>query len=630
MNLDLKHSKYKPLIKLIILISLSIAISIFTYKSIGSSLKLGIDPSWEFALNYFAANHLILGKDVFFTYGPLGYLLFPVPINNHLFQGALFWFVLRFLLVISLIQLTLRLNTTTHFFNRIILCVVGLFFFSIVNVYIVLFLTTTLILLFNIEKKSTGYLYLASGSTIIALLIKPGLSIYCFLALFGYLFIFSWLEKNYIIISKNLCSVILFYFLGWIIIYQSLSGSINYLLSSYQFIAGYDAAMSWDQPMNWLYFLGTIALLIFSFLPFLGKRCLDRNGAIIYLLLVIPTLLSFKYSYGRLNEHIYNITFLLFMVYSYMLLLIGDPLRFILLLMLGLGSVQLQLLNQKAIGFPLTRFYNHLITPFYFEQELIHPAQYKQQLINESHYDLAEGKVKLSTIQQLTRSTFDIYPYNLSLIPANQLIWQPRPVPQSYTAYTPYLDNLNARFFQQGKGANYLIWHDAQNLDEIDNRYVFNSEPNTVFEIFNHYQLLFHGNDYAVFKKEKEVKYYPFTYLSRTTGNWNAWITIPNNTVDLLRARIFTSQKPLQVLKRLIYKQSPVWIDYRFADGKIRTYRLILSTAENGIWIKPFITSLVKPAAQQVTAFRLRHDPSDFLVDRVTIEWIGNKCHISA
>ena len=52
-----------------------------------SSVKPGLDESWEWALNAVTQTNYIFGRDVVFTYGPLGFLMWPRPIA-HNFEWA--------------------------------------------------------------------------------------------------------------------------------------------------------------------------------------------------------------------------------------------------------------------------------------------------------------------------------------------------------------------------------------------------------------------------------------------------------------------------------------------------------------------------------------------------------------
>src|SRR5580704_7569408 len=42
-------------------------------------LGTGLDASWAYGINLAHAQNLIFGRDVVFTFGPLGYLFYPIP-----------------------------------------------------------------------------------------------------------------------------------------------------------------------------------------------------------------------------------------------------------------------------------------------------------------------------------------------------------------------------------------------------------------------------------------------------------------------------------------------------------------------------------------------------------------------
>src|SRR5947208_837931 len=56
-----------------------------------ASLGWGLDASWIFGINYAVAHGLRFGRDVAFTYGPLGYLLFPLDLGGNLSHAIAFW-----------------------------------------------------------------------------------------------------------------------------------------------------------------------------------------------------------------------------------------------------------------------------------------------------------------------------------------------------------------------------------------------------------------------------------------------------------------------------------------------------------------------------------------------------------
>jgi hypothetical protein len=66
------------------------------------------DNTWLFALNYAAAHHLVMGRDIAWTSGPLAYLAAPMDIGNNLVQGLAFQAALWTLLLAILWGLFFR------------------------------------------------------------------------------------------------------------------------------------------------------------------------------------------------------------------------------------------------------------------------------------------------------------------------------------------------------------------------------------------------------------------------------------------------------------------------------------------------------------------------------------------
>ncbi len=58
-----------------------------------------VDNTWLLALNYGAAHHLMMGRDIAWTTGPLAYLTAPMDIGNNLAHGLIFQAAIWLLLI---------------------------------------------------------------------------------------------------------------------------------------------------------------------------------------------------------------------------------------------------------------------------------------------------------------------------------------------------------------------------------------------------------------------------------------------------------------------------------------------------------------------------------------------------
>ncbi len=78
----------------------------------------------------------------------------------------------------------------------------------------------------------------------------------------------------------------------------------------------------------------------------------------------------------------------------------------------------------------------------------------------------------------------------------------------------------------------------------------------------------------------------------------------------------------VQKIKKLIYKEFAVHIDYKLFNGKIVRHRLVVDTAQNGIWVNPLLHSLFDfDLADDVESIKLTHDEYDFFEESFKIRW---------
>src|SRR5262249_38196146 len=89
----------EALLRWVLLIYLSLLLCPIRYCA---PTRTNVDNTWFFALNYAAAHHLVFGRDIVWTWGPLAYLLVPFQIGTNLIQGTVFQFILWIFLTVVL------------------------------------------------------------------------------------------------------------------------------------------------------------------------------------------------------------------------------------------------------------------------------------------------------------------------------------------------------------------------------------------------------------------------------------------------------------------------------------------------------------------------------------------------
>lgn len=72
------------------------------------AISSGLDGSWQFGINALGSHGLRYGEDILFTYGPLGHILVPLPIDAHILQAVIVHLGLLLILCGLLVYASLR------------------------------------------------------------------------------------------------------------------------------------------------------------------------------------------------------------------------------------------------------------------------------------------------------------------------------------------------------------------------------------------------------------------------------------------------------------------------------------------------------------------------------------------
>ena len=91
-------------LRLVVLVVVALAINVMTWPSLWVSPQDGLDGSWQIGLHLAADHGLAFGRDIGFTYGPLGFLVFPLLVTGPTYALAFVaTFVIRTLLILGLV-----------------------------------------------------------------------------------------------------------------------------------------------------------------------------------------------------------------------------------------------------------------------------------------------------------------------------------------------------------------------------------------------------------------------------------------------------------------------------------------------------------------------------------------------
>jgi hypothetical protein len=262
---------------------------------------------------------------------------------------------------------------------------------------------------------------------------------------------------------------------------------------------------------------------------------------------------------------------------------------------------------------------------YYFKNSILNLKNYERFLVETSRAESRNKVLRKNVLEMIGKNSVDVYPYETTYVHANNLNWQPRPVFQSFVAYTPWLDKRNAMFFDSPRSARFIIWDIGNFLGEtssIDGRYLLNDEPLTVYEILNHYKLTYRDKKIAIFERSFTNRLKEPKLIASEESRWDEWVKVPSIKNGIVRARIDISRKFIGSLKRFIYKEEEFFIEYKLEIGEVKKYRLVIDNGISGVWITPLMVRLSCPfLGVRVQQIRFSHSRHDFLKKEIKIGW---------
>jgi len=470
--------KIKQLYKTNELIVLPVLLTLFTlpggfYYFVGGHL----DSSWIRAINLAIENNLIFGKDIVFTYGPLGYLSTrntQYISNFSIFAGDLlllvcFYYTIRKLLVKDKRWFWILLAAIFYFKNTEYACSAFLFFtvFAVANI--------------KNSFSNTIEMLLCTITAVLVFFVKINyglVSLPVFFALLVYASATGHLKQA---LGMLLAACVLFFS-----IYLSVHLDLyNYIRNNILLIKGYNEAMQLTiDPTSTsfnsvLVFLGIYLTLAGAYLV---RATRERKLNVGDLLMIALTLLMFYLSYKNgftrndgHNDGFFALMPLYLVFICYYFDLFSRISGKILCVLTILVSDTNLTLHRACDG-----------KGFIVNNVIGDSTSYFQTFFRKQNniLDFETLKLPQKTLDIIGSSAVDILPIDVSIIHVNRLHYNPRPVIQSYSAYSGPLDSLNLHHFAIQQKPKFLI----MGIFSIDNRMVAWDESLTKATIVLNYE----------------------------------------------------------------------------------------------------------------------------------------------
>jgi hypothetical protein len=174
------------------------------------------------------------------------------------------------------------------------------------------------------------------------------------------------------------------------------------------------------------------------------------------------------------------------------------------------------------------------------------------------------------------------YPSEIAMIRANHLQWQPLPVFQAYSAYTPALELLNAQKLEDASGpeAILLAW------DSIDGRHPFYETPRSWRALLNWYDLQLTSPDLFLLRRRSTPRFgAPVSLGERVLAHWDQRIALPPVADDeALVMDADVEENVRGIVKRTLLRSPAVNVHATLRSGITITGRVVRPNLKDGVF----------------------------------------------
>ena len=579
-------------------------LAFMTFLPPGTHLEFigGMDHSWAYALNYGFHHGLVMGRDLYFTFGPLGFLEHTRMVSNQmLYVSFAFSYFMSALMFACLLHLAVIAAPSRKVRVVNVLLAITLILFSFPEMQRLLMFGFVLVLLHKLTQQKY-WMVLLSVTVVLCVLVKfsYGAAALALWVSYGALCFLQ--TRSLDVIKLSVASLIGAYVLLWLICYGSLSGALGYLIGELYISRGNATAMATNPENNWLAILLFYVALVVA--AIFVHRDVSKRYCFLPWVFLLPLGVWTKYSFSQ-EGYLHFVPLLDFAIFAVGVLLVASTTlwdKASLAALMLCTVVAWQGMHTESVGKP--DYYNapHIT----FEQPEF--ARYRLNFHKLFSVWRKAEKERLQPLvlpesmrQEIGDASVDIYPWELIIASVNELNWHPRPAFQVYISYLPYLDAKNRDFFNKPDAPQYIIWHHNEEQD-VMNRYVLSSEPMSLQAILNHYHLQYCEGIFCLWKRIEQEQITSITDISTDGLPWNEWVAVPKYSGEILRAPMKFKRTLAGLLNAVFWKEGGVYIDYKLKNGTIKTHELLVENASSGVWIAPYIESYLGSSAVHTEA----------------------------
>jgi len=182
----------------------------------------------------------------------------------------------------------------------------------------------------------------------------------------------------------------------------------------------------------------------------------------------------------------------------------------------------------------------------------------------------------------------DVYPLSQALALPQGLTCRPRPVFQSYSAYTPELAQINAAHLRSERAADHILF-DIWNFEPFDGRFVAQDDSLSWPELLTRYDIMGMAGQYILMNKSAAPRQYKFAPVGETVAKFDESIEVPSMKADPIWVIIDIRRSLWGNIIAMLYRPPRVWLTVITRSGKEYRGRLVPGEARAGFLLSPVV-----------------------------------------
>lgn len=547
-----------------------------------------LDDSWQVILENAFEHNFQFGKDIIFTYGPLGFLGAEASLGHLIFYRITFALLLAGVTAWTITGFARRIPTPIRYLFLL------WFFFAGYNEEhgLLIMAYIALILADDLKKHTIESVFLIFFIAILSLIKFTFIlaAAFTIIVCLAYKIAKRKITEAVLTGVWFCCSILIL----WTLSNQEIGNIGPWLKGSFEIVNGYTDAMA-IMPDTKVIFIslltGIFFIAGFSLISIKSKS--KSKGNLIFIMLVMFYLfLTWKHSFVRTDNHVFY--FFNFFPSAFALLFIDNiwtdlkknirySLTGLYIVIIGLCITAISVQHSDILYLKFFKWPSRISNNLYRIVKGV-TGDGEQVFYALDLNRKWEEKFNLSFAEKIIgKEPVDVFNFKQWPAIAAGLNYSPRPVIHGYSAYTSYLQDLNLWFLRNKKNSYILL-----NMETIDHRFPTLDDATAIPYIFNNYLPVGKDENFLILKRIDGDNNYSLQLVHEQVLGFSEKLDLSLWNKMPIFLQVIVKPSIAERLQNILFQPFPLYIVTNSKNGVSR-YRFIPRMAERGFLLSPII-----------------------------------------